>query len=178
MYSLQPILILCIIAYAQAITILFDGRIPKGTRPTDFDNGVTAYNPKFVHGQNQTWNDIINTDTLPSSLFDGSEFQALKLSLTDSSIFVPNPAVIQNGFRRSELLPKSGAGLTSGVTTFHFSLMKDPKNPLNLAHEYQLVFIEPNDGTHVFEIKYGTAYQNTANPPAVDKYTADTLRLM
>lgn len=33
--------------------------------------------------------------------------------------------------------------------------MEDLKRPLNYTHEYQIVWIEPNDGSHVFEIQLG-----------------------
>lgn len=45
--------------------------------------------------------------------------------------------------------------METGVTAFHFSVMKDDKKPLNSSHEYQVVFIEPNDGTHVFDLQTG-----------------------
>jgi len=91
---------------------------------------------------------------------------------------VPSPAAVQSGFRLSELLPQSQSGLTSGVTTFHFSLIKDLQKPLNLSHEYQLAFVTTNDGTHVFEIKYGTRWFNSSSLPSVDVNSADRLLLM
>lgn len=33
--------------------------------------------------------------------------------------------------------------------------MRDEKHDLNYKHEYQLVFIEPNDGSHVFGLQIG-----------------------
>lgn len=38
---------------------------------------------------------------------------------------------------------------------FHFSVKVDTKRPLNLSHEYQVVWIEPNDGSHVFDLQIG-----------------------
>lgn len=49
-----------------------------------------------------------------------------------------------------------------GVSVFHFSIKADLLRPLNYTHEYQIVFIEPSDGTHVFGIQLG-AY---IRPPA------------
>lgn len=42
-----------------------------------------------------------------------------------------------------------------GTSTFHFSIKEDPERPLNFTHEYQIVFIEPSDGTHVFGVQLG-----------------------
>jgi hypothetical protein len=42
-----------------------------------------------------------------------------------------------------------------GVSVFHFSIKADLLRPLNYTHEYQIVFIEPSDGTHVFGIQLG-----------------------
>lgn len=81
---------------------------------------------------------------------------------------------MQTGFRRAELLIASNDGTdasTTGVKTLHFSIMKDANRPLNLTHEYQLVFLESNDfSTNQFVLKTGTILgANTANP--------DTLQL-
>lgn len=45
--------------------------------------------------------------------------------------------------------------METGVSVFHFSIKADEKRPLNYNHEYQVVYIEPHDGTHVFEIQLG-----------------------
>jgi hypothetical protein len=63
------------------------------------------------------------------------------------------------GFRRAELQPASNNGSdasTIGVKTLHFSVMKDLTRPLNLSHEYQLVFVESADfSTNQFALKTG-----------------------
>jgi hypothetical protein len=81
---------------------------------------------------------------------------------------------VQTGFRRAELLIASNDGTdasTTGVKTLHFSIMKDTNRPLNLTHEYQLVFLESNDfSTNQFVLKTGTILgANTVDP--------DTLQL-
>lgn len=45
--------------------------------------------------------------------------------------------------------------METGVTAFHVSIKADLVYPLNYTHEYQIVFIEPNDGSHIFEIQLG-----------------------
>jgi hypothetical protein len=96
------------------------------------------------------------------------------LPSSDDSIFAPSANNIQTGFRRAELLIASNSGTddsTVGVKTLHFSLRKDLTRPLNLSHEYQLVFLESNDfSTNQIVLKTGTILGvNTANP--------DTLQL-
>jgi hypothetical protein len=93
---------------------------------------------------------------------------------SDDSIFAPSADNVQTGFRRAELLIASNNGTdasTTGVKTLHFSVMKDTKRPLNLTHEYQLVFLESNDfSTNQFVLKTGTILgTNTVDP--------DTLQL-
>jgi hypothetical protein len=44
-----------------------------------------------------------------------------------------------------------------GIKTLHFSLRKDNARPLNLSHEYQLVFLEDATfSTNQFVLKTGT----------------------
>lgn len=69
----------------------------------------------------------------------------------------------QNGFRRTEFIAARDGEHTellnvieTGVTAFHFSIKEDAARPLNYSHEYQIVFIEPNDGSHVFGIQLGS----------------------
>ncbi|XXQ35495.1 Glycoside hydrolase 131 catalytic N-terminal domain-containing protein [Plasmodiophora brassicae] len=57
-------------------------------------------------------------------------------------------------------------------------MMQSHGRQLNLSHEYQLVFVEAQGGTHVFEIKYGAAYRNASSAASVDVDTANRLRLM
>lgn len=84
--------------------------------------------------------------------------------INDQSIFNN-----QVGFRRAELIPASNSGTdpsTQGVKTLHFSVKKDGVRPLNLSHEYQLVFLESNDfSTNQVVLKTGTILgQKTTNP--------------
>lgn len=56
-----------------------------------------------------------------------------------------------------------------GVKTLHFSLSKDPARPLNLTHEYQLVFLESADfSTNQLVLKAGTVLGAEDDPEGGD----------
>jgi len=110
---------------------------------------------QFVHTLYPTplWSD-------PSS----STEAVIAISIDNSSVFVPGGNInnAQFGFRRTELIAQqnsSTAQLTAisqvKTTAFHFSIAADDSKPLNLTHEYQVVFIEPSDGSHVFGVQLG-----------------------
>ena len=86
------------------------------------------------------------------------------MTIDNSSVFTPGSGGPQFGFRRSELIAQQNqtgnrttfdAQLETGQTAFHFSVQADPSQPLNFAHEYQTLFIEPSDGTHTFDLQTG-----------------------
>ena len=84
------------------------------------------------------------------------------MSIDNSSVFVPGGSTPQYGFRRTDIIAANNGEHTNlitqmetGKTIFHASIQQDEQRPLNYSHEYQIVFIEPNDGTHVFEIQLG-----------------------
>jgi hypothetical protein len=83
----------------------------------------------------------------------------VRIAIDNSSVFIPgdNAANAQFGFRRTELIAQSPnrSAFEVGTTVFHVSIMEDLDSPLNFKHEYQLVFVEPSDGSHVFEIQLG-----------------------
>jgi hypothetical protein len=88
--------------------------------------------------------------------------QTISVTIDNSSVFVPGGAAPQFGFRRTEFIAQANGSSTAldsimeaGTTVFHVSIHIDETRPLNLDHEYQIVFIEPDDGTHVFEIQIG-----------------------
>lgn len=90
--------------------------------------------------------------------------QPIRVAIDNSSIFTPGSSTPQLGFRRSELIAQESesgnrtafdAMLEGGTTAFHFSVYADENQPLNYTHEYQAVFIEPNDGSHVFDLQIG-----------------------
>lgn len=105
--------------------------------------------------------------------FRESSNETLTMPLSDASIFAPSADNVQVGFRRAELNPASNNGTdasTTGVKVLHFSIMKDTARPLNLSHEYQMVFLESADfSTNQVVLKTGTI---------LDRATADPDQLM
>ncbi|KAK1988188.1 hypothetical protein LZ30DRAFT_777042 [Colletotrichum cereale] len=157
-----------------ACKLQFDGRIAKTATAASFDSNKTSpFNPGNVFGQGLKFSDLIQ---LPGggSLFDSKDNQAFGLTINDKSIFAPSADNVQIGFRRAEMLPLSNDGKdasTDGIKTLHFSIQKDAQRPLNLSHEYQLVFLESADfSTNQIVLKTGSILgQATADP--------DTLQL-
>ncbi|GKT49486.1 uncharacterized protein ColSpa_09667 [Colletotrichum spaethianum] len=154
-------------------SLQFDGRIPKAFTTADFDGTSSPFNTANVFGKGLKFSELIQ---LPGSqsLFDGNSTQAFEVTISDKSIFAPSATNVQIGFRRAEMLPLSNNGTdpsTVGIKTLHFSLQKDAQRPLNLSHEYQLVFLESADfSTNQLVLKTGTILgQNTEDP--------DTLQL-
>lgn len=104
----------------------------------------------------------------------------MTISIDNTSVFVPggNPPQPQYGFRRTELIAQKYGnhtvlnGIADVVTTvFHVSVRADDQLPLNMSHEYQIVWIEPNDGSHVFEIQLGSPFTNPTGPlPVTDAH--------
>jgi hypothetical protein len=98
-----------------------------------------------------------------NSLFTAPE-QVVSVSIDNSSVFVPGGSVAnsQYGFRRTELIAQVNQSAATAdslmevnTTAFHFSIFRDESRPLNYSHEYQVVFIEPGDGSHVFGVQLG-----------------------
>ncbi|KXH63964.1 hypothetical protein CSAL01_08143 [Colletotrichum salicis] len=166
----------------------FDGRIPKTFKAADFDSTSSPFNTANVFGKGLKFSEIVqlpggnslasltrakrHETRLPAGLpYAQSPFE---VTINDKSIFAPSETNVQVGFRRAEMLPLSNDGKdasTQGIKTLHFSLQKDAQRPLNLSHEYQLVFLESADfSTNQVVLKTGTILgQNTADP--------DTLQL-
>ncbi|KAK3291029.1 uncharacterized protein B0H64DRAFT_367870 [Chaetomium fimeti] len=151
------------LAAGQLCQLQFDGRIPDDLATTDLDVPNDIFSETFVIGQGLSFSQAlrllpVDTGSLP-----------VAVSISDQSIFQNQVA-----FRRAELIPASNDGTdasTQGVKTLHFSVLKDNDRPLNLSHEYQLVFLESQDfSTNQFVLKTGTILgQDTADP--------DTLQL-
>jgi hypothetical protein len=114
---------------------------------------------------------LLGTTVMPTPLWKtysmrvGQVEQAISVAIDNSSVFVPGGGAPQLGFRRTELIAQTDGNHTAldalmevGVSVFHFSIMMDKTRPLNFSHEYQIVFIEPNDGTHVFGVQLGSPF--------------------
>ena len=152
--------LLLTLSSAQKCTLQFDGRIPTTFTPASFDAANAFFSQSNVFGQGLSFSKLIQLPaTIPPSLFDVASVP-LEITISDDSIFAPSADNVQTGFRRAELLPASNSGTdasTQGVKTLHFSVMKDAGRPLNLSHEYQLVFLESNDfSTNQLVLKTGT----------------------
>lgn len=144
----------------QQCKLQFDGRVPANFAVANFDTTNNIFNPSNVLGQGLKFSDLIQLPQVTPSLFDGTATKAFEVTINDKSIFVPNAQTVQNGFRRAEMLIASNSGTddsTVGVKTLHFSVAKDAQRPLNLTHEYQLVFLEDNKfSTNQIVVKTGT----------------------
>jgi len=157
---------------AAKCDILFDGRVPLTTTPADFDTPSSLYNDQFVHGENQTWSEIIKFPIVEPSLFDVvAPVKPLEVTINDNSVFLPGSGGLQLGFRRSELIPAINNGTdptTTGTTTIHWSIRNDPQRPLNLSHEYHPVWHETNDfSTDEFTFLTGTPFNASFESPRV-----------
>lgn len=152
--------------------ILFDGRVSLLARAADFDKNSSKFDHQFVHGENQTWAEILKFPIVLPSLFDLPKLtKAVEVTISDQSIFVPGGGPPQVGFRRSELIPASNDGedaTVQGTTTFHWSLRDDPARPLNFSHEYHPVWHETADfSTSEFTFQTGTPFNASFESPRV-----------
>ncbi|KAJ4418005.1 hypothetical protein N0V82_005857 [Gnomoniopsis sp. IMI 355080] len=167
-HSLTNYLYLSLTSLVAAQTIQFDGRVPAGTELTAFDAANGLFNPANVFGANLSFSKLLQLPSVSPSLFDVGTVP-VEVTISDQSIFAPSADNVQTGFRRAELLPASNNGTdasTLGVKTLHFSLMKDAQRPLNLSHEYQMVFLESNDfSTNQVVLKTGTILDQPASDP-------------
>jgi len=159
--AILAVLVWALSTAAQQCTLQFDGRILANMTLEDFDSSPPSpFNPSYDFGKNLTWDEIIKFPNVTGSLFDVPGYKPIEVTINDESIFAPSSSNVQVGFRRAELLPASNSGTdpsTSGIKTLHFSVMKDTSRPLNLSHEYQIVFLESNDySTNQFVLKTGT----------------------
>ncbi|KAF2733837.1 hypothetical protein EJ04DRAFT_402455, partial [Polyplosphaeria fusca] len=146
--------------------IIFDGRVPSNfvADPTLFDTYATntIFNPDYVKNLDIKWSSILKFPTGDASRFDGSNYSAIEVTLSDKSIFQT-----QNGFRRAGLQflkdASDGPG-TTGVKTLHWSVKQDPARPLNLTHEYLNVWHETADySADQIMFQYGTIIGKSAS---------------
>ncbi|KAK4175255.1 hypothetical protein QBC36DRAFT_190332 [Triangularia setosa] len=153
---------------AQRCSLQFDGRVPASLSVAGFDTPNDFFSENNVLGAGLQFSQLIQVPAISGSLFDIDTIP-IEVTIGDASVFNG-----QTGFRRTELLPTSNSGTdpsTTGVKTLHFSVTKDTQRPLNLSHEYQLVFLESNEfSTNQFVLKTGTILGEEAGDP-------DTLQL-
>ncbi|KAF7309271.1 E3 ubiquitin-protein ligase hel2 [Mycena indigotica] len=175
----------------KSSNVLYDGRAPLTLTADDLDNSNGPYltcvpfpaqdthdahfDFSAVKGQNESasYYTKFQRFALPTPLHNlpFSSEQVLAISIDNTSVFVPGGGPPQLGFRRTELIAQvnkssslADSVMEIGTTTFHFSIQADILHPLNYKHEYQIVFIEPSDGTHVFGVQLGSPFTNPTGP--------------
>ncbi|EDR13666.1 uncharacterized protein LACBIDRAFT_308894 [Laccaria bicolor S238N-H82] len=153
-------------------SIIYDGRAPFNLTNADLDVSAGPYLTVVKGALNAShYSTLLGHSLPPTPLWNkllrvpAPIEQAISVTIDNSSVFVPGAGPPQFGFRRTELIAQKNGDhanlvplMESGVTAFHFSIKQDEKKPLNYSHEYQIVFIEPNDGSHVFGIQLGSPF--------------------
>ncbi|KAI8940310.1 hypothetical protein NX059_004006 [Plenodomus lindquistii] len=144
---------------APTANIVYDGRVQADATKQDFDASTGPFGPDFVKGANLTFSQLIEFPEVEPSLFDAKVgAKAFEVQVNDLSIFVPGDAAsAQSAVRRTELSPNGGGNVTTGVKTLHVSLHPSAQNPLNVSHEYSLVFLENAEfSANQFMLRTGT----------------------
>jgi hypothetical protein len=175
---------------ALATPLIYDGRAPLNYTAADFDRSLDPYLTVVKGSQNAShYTQLLGSTSAPTPLWNkllrlpnAATEQVIAVSIDNSSVFVPggNP---QFGFRRTDIIAEKNftpsnllPQMESGKTVFHFSIQLDQKKPLNFNHEYQIVFIEPTDGSHVFGIQLGSPFTiPTGQLPAANAHNLEVL---
>ncbi|PIL35046.1 hypothetical protein GSI_02833 [Ganoderma sinense ZZ0214-1] len=151
--------------------------------------------PEFVRALGQSsgipspYSQLLGHSHLPTPLWNEGFLhiqpreQVVSVSIDNSSIFLPGGTNPQFGFRRMDIIAANNGEHTNLITqietnktVFHVSIQKDETRPLNYTHEYQIVFIEPNDGSHVFGIQLGSPFTDpTGALPAPNAHSFKVL---
>ncbi|KAF8158448.1 hypothetical protein B0H34DRAFT_797835 [Crassisporium funariophilum] len=171
--SCSLLCLLTLIAGACAASVIYDGRAPLNYTQANLDGSVDPYLTVVKGSESAShYTSLLGSRTPPTPLWARKSLlpflpprpteQVLAVSIDNSSVFLPGGTNPQFGFRRTDVIAQkdwSPANLLplmeSGVTVFHFSVKADEGRPLNWGHEYQVVFIEPGDGSHVFGLQLG-----------------------
>ncbi|KAF9232191.1 hypothetical protein BU15DRAFT_90706 [Melanogaster broomeanus] len=169
-----------------ATPVIYDGRAPYNYTGDDLNNSVDPY-LSVVKGSTENatyYTTLLGNSLNPTPLWNNYLMpwlpteQPMTISIDNTSIFVPGGGSPQNGFRRTELIAQKDNNHTAlngmadvGTTVFHVSIRADDMLCLNMSHEYQIVWIEPNDGSHVFEIQLGSPFTIPTGPvPVADAH--------
>ncbi|CUA72598.1 hypothetical protein RSOLAG22IIIB_10160 [Rhizoctonia solani] len=147
-----------------ATPVLYDGRAPLNYTAANIDAFQAPYGYVVKGSEAASKYVAFSTNNPPPTPLwypKGSNSaieQTVAVRIDNSSVFVPgnNPDNSQWGFRR---------------------IMRDEARPLNFTHEYQIVFIEPDDGTHVFGIKVGSSF-TVPTAPNLPTTTARNLEVL
>lgn len=159
-----------LVSLTSATPLIYDGRAPFNYTAADLNGNVDPYLSAVKGSMNASYytqllGHALNATPLWSPNLWSPIEQPMTISIDNTSIFTPGSSTPQNGFRRTELIAQTNGNHTAlnavadaGTTVFHVSIQEDLAKPLNMSHEYQIVWIEPNDGTHVFEIQLGSPF--------------------
>jgi len=155
---------------AWATPVLWEGRAPRTYGKTDIDESLGPYFSGVRGTQNAShYFQFLGRTHRATPIWQMHE-RSIRIVIDNSSIFTPGGSAPQLGFRRSEIIAQPYQGgnrtkldevLESGTTAFHFSVHADAQRPLNYAHEYQALWIEPSDGSHIFDLQIGTPFNTT-----------------
>ncbi|KAI0775552.1 hypothetical protein BD413DRAFT_529338 [Trametes elegans] len=162
--------------FASATPTIWDGRAPLNLTSADLDSSTGPFLTVVKGSESAShYTSLLGDSKAPTPLWSSSSpEQVVSVTIDNSSVFVPGGGAPQFGFRRTDIIAAVDGEhselitrMEEGATIFHFSIQKDEERPLNYDHEYQIVFIEPNDGTHVFEVQLGSPFTNpTGSLPA------------
>ncbi|KAI0088591.1 hypothetical protein BDY19DRAFT_993973 [Irpex rosettiformis] len=161
------------LSIVTATPVLWDGRAPLNLTVADLDSSIGPFLTVVKGSETASHYASLGGDSqIPTPLWTGSDTtpteQVVSISIDNSSVFVPGGSQPQLGFRRTDFIAANNGvhdqtlfdSLETGVTEFHFSVKADTTRPLNFSHEYQVVWIEPNDGSHVFDLQIGSPFTN------------------
>ncbi|KAJ7480654.1 hypothetical protein FB451DRAFT_152162 [Mycena latifolia] len=187
--ALQLLSIASFITSAASTAIIYDGRVPYSMKTAALDTSTGPF-LTAVKGQNESasyYSTLLGHSALPTPLWNALGIipteQVISIRIDNSSVFVPGGGPPQYGFRRTEFIAQKDGNATAldakmetGVSIFHFSIKADVLRPLNYNHEYQIVFIEPSDGSHVFGIQLGSPFTDpTGQLPAPNAHSFKVL---
>ncbi|EIW52471.1 uncharacterized protein TRAVEDRAFT_175614 [Trametes versicolor FP-101664 SS1] len=164
-----------LLASALATPVIWDGRAPFNLTNADLDTSTGPFLTIVKGPENATHYDhLFGHSKLPTPLWNEGLLpreQVISVSIDNSSIFIPGSGGPQFGFRRTDIIAavdgehtELNARMETNTTIFHVSIQKDLQRQLNYSHEYQIVFIEPSDGSQVFKIQLGTPFTNPTGP--------------
>ncbi|KAI0655425.1 hypothetical protein C8Q70DRAFT_429996 [Cubamyces menziesii] len=180
----------CLSACVLASPIIWDGRAPFNLTNADLETSTGPFLTVVKGSENAThYSHLLGHSELPTPLWNEGLLpilpreQVISVTIDNSSVFIPGGGPPQFGFRRTDLIAAVNGEHTElltrmeeNTTIFHFSIQKDDLRPLNYSHEYQIVFIEPNDGSHVFGIQLGSPFTDPTGPlPAPNAHSFKVL---
>ncbi|KAF1957386.1 hypothetical protein CC80DRAFT_410544 [Byssothecium circinans] len=151
------------LSLATCANIVWDGRVPANATLADFDSETGIFDPDNVKGQNLSFSKIVRFAEGGASLFDTPvKAKPIEVTIDDKSIFAPGGSNPQTAVRRMELVPNPATSpadnaTSTGVKTLHFSIKPSAERPLNISHEYLMVFMERADfSANQVSLKTGT----------------------